>query len=209
MFNSNNKPTMINGGEVIQMNIPLRFMDWRIAAIVLVLYLLMSYFIYVYYYNVIYNSLFSTFFLIGLFLFDQNKILIDHEKVQIGNTILTSVIIPKYNITGIKVVDNDSYKLKKFVNIVLFFTLFSVVLLNVLTIYDEMIHNSIALEKIEESTAFAISQTFFLIFIFYNSHRISHYPKIIKVYAGKKEIVIYPRNEVEFNSLKEKLSIVI
>lgn len=204
MFNSNEKPGSINGGLVNQMNIPLFFMDWRMLVIVGVLYVSMSYFIHVYYYNNICDSVFNIFFFMGLLIFDQNKVSIDHEKVQISNSILKSIIIPKYNITGIKAVDNDYYKSNKFMNIIVFIGVLFYVVLTILNLYDYTIH-SIALEKIEESIASAISSTFLIIFIYHIYHRRSHYPKYIEIDAGKKKITLYTRNEVEFNSLKEKL----
>jgi hypothetical protein len=119
MFNSNEKPGSVNGGLVNQMNMPLDFVDNRILAIVLVLYGSMSYFIHVHYYNSIYDSVFNIFFFMGLFIFLQNKVSIDHEKVQISNSIIKSIIISKYNIAGIKAVDNDNYKSNKFMNIMI------------------------------------------------------------------------------------------
>ncbi len=121
--------------------------------------------------------------------------------MQISHPILKSIIIPKYNITGIKAVDNEFYGKTKLLIIIIFLL---VLLDEVFMIYDSII-SPIASEIIEDRIALFISIIFLMIFLVYDSLRRSHYSKYIKIDVGKKKIVIYPKNEAEFNGLMEKL----
>lgn len=191
MLNSTEEPTRANGGIVG---------DWWMIAFVLVLYVSISYFIHINYNNTVYDSLFTIFIYVVILFFDQCKVSIDNEKVSINHPILKSIIIQKYNINGIKSVDNNYYGISKFFIMILFFF----ILFNALLFFDMIIHST-AQERIESLIASSISTLFILILILYQTYPRSHYSKYLKIDAGNKKIEIYPGNEEEFNTIMEKL----
>ncbi|HJH29220.1 MAG TPA: hypothetical protein C5S51_05945 [Methanosarcinaceae archaeon] len=138
-----------------------------------------------------------------LFLFDHKKITFDSEMIRIQTPFLRSSNFQMKDITSVKTVDNIVYRQMKWAYIgyiagIVFFGVKAA-----LDLYNLMTHPL----ALEESANIGISMLmpFIIIFLFYRSYRRSRYFKVIKINVGDKNITLSPRNEIEYDMLKEKL----
>jgi hypothetical protein len=77
--------------------------------------------------------------------------------------------------------------------------------MQVILLYQQ-IARSIALDDAVMSTARTIFIISLFIIMFYRHSRLSYYPRAIQIETGgNKSITLCPRNEFEFNALKEAL----
>ena len=105
--------------------------------------------------------------------------------------------------TSVKTVDNIVYKQMRWAYIGY---IAAIVFFGVKATWD--LYSLVAHPMVwKESTNIGMSMLilFIFIFLFYRSYRRSRYPKVIKIYVGNKNITLSPRNEFEYNMLKEKL----
>ncbi|MFZ3060336.1 MAG: hypothetical protein WA102_11460 [Candidatus Methanoperedens sp.] len=171
------------------MDVPLQMFDWRIWAIFcgfIVLILSVSAWIGTYSY------LFpSSFILIALlFLFFHTKLSVGSETLRITTPILGDIVIPKNSIKSIEIFENyaNKHKLRSLVPLILFF---------ILLIFNAVTMQNPIMKKM------SIIAIFLFIFVFYASIHISKYPRMIRIHAGRRDIVLYPRNENDFLKLKD------
>lgn len=171
------------------MDVPLQMFDWRIWAIFcgfIVLILSVSAWIGTYRY------LFpSSFILIALlFIFFYTKLSVGSETLRITTPILGDIVIPKNSIKNIEIFENyaNRHTLRSLVLFMLFFIL--------------LIFNTVTTKNPIMNKMYIIA-IFLFIYVFYASIHISKYPKMIKMHAGGREILLYPRNENDFLKLKD------
>jgi len=171
------------------MDVPLQMFDWRFWAIFggfIVLSLSVSSWIGTYRY------LFpSSFILIALlFIFFHTKLSVGSETLRISTPILGDIVIPKNSIKSIEIFENygNRHKLRSLVLFMLFF---------ILLIFNAFTMQNPIMNKMNIIAILAF------IYVFYASIHISKYPKMIKIHAGGREILLYPRNENDFLKLKD------
>lgn len=171
------------------MDVPLQMFDWRIWAVLcglIVLILSVSAWIGTYRY------LFpSSFILIALpFIFFHTKLSFGSETLRISTPILGDIVIPKNSIKSIEIFENyaNKHKLRSLVLLMLFF---------ILLIFNAVTMKNPIMNKMN------IIAIFLFIYVFYASIHISKYPRMIKIHAGGREILLYPRNENDFLKLKD------
>ncbi len=204
----NVNPAWKSSGLVEQMEVPLYIFDWRWLAILLALF--SSFFIVSFpdYLNRTPVSYIATVLIMAAsmlfyFLFDHYRVSINSEKLLIKTPFLMSIKIPKNQIKDVKTIGNVIYKQKHWVNIVL---ILSIAILCFSILFS--LYLRVTLSKLDDaimSTARTVFLVSLFIIMFYRHSRRSHYPKAIQVDAGNKNITLYPRNEIEFNTLKEDL----
>lgn len=171
------------------MDVPLQMSNWRFWAVFwgfIVLILSVSAWIGTYRY------LFpSSFILIALlFIFFHTKLSVGSESLRISTPILGDIVIPKNSIKSIEIFENygNRHKLRSLVLMMLFF---------ILLIFDAVTMKNPIMNKVY------IIAIFLFIYVFYASIHISKYPKMIKMHAGGRGILLYPRNENDFLKLKD------
>lgn len=204
----NLNPARESSGLPNEIHLPLDLPDWRKLAIILVLGFSILILISVDYLNRTSTSYFgiiiSKFTFIILFnLLDQNKVSIDSEKLVIKTSFFESIKISKNNIKNIKIIENVIYKYS-WINLVLIILILLGGLLQTLSLYDQIMRSAVL-----EDTILRIANAMFffiiLISIFYRSSRRSCYPKTMQIDTENKKLMLYPRNEFEFNMLMEEL----
>jgi len=138
-----------------------------------------------------------------LFLLDHKKMTFDSERIRIQTPFLKSNNFQMKDVTSIKTVDNIVYKQMKwayigYIAVIVFFGVKAT-----WDLYSLMAHPM----AWEESTNIEMSMLvlFIFIFLFHRSYRRSRYLKVIKIDVGDKNITLSPRNEFEYDVLKEKL----
>lgn len=171
------------------MDVPLQMFNWRFWAVpwgFIVLILSVSAWIGTYRY------LFpSSFILIALlFIFFHTKLSVGSETLRISTPILGDIVIPKNSIKSIEIFENyaNRHKLRSLVLFILFF---------ILLIFNAVTMKNSIMNKMN------IIAIFLFIYVFYASIHISKYHKMIKIHAGGREILLYPRNENDFLKLKD------
>lgn len=171
------------------MDVPLQMFDWRIWVVFggfIVLILSVSAWIGTYRY------LFpSSFILIALlFISFHTKLSVGSETLRITTPILGDIVIPKNSIKSIEIFENypNKHKLRSLVPLILFF---------ILLIFNAVTMQNPIMKKM------SIIAIFLFIYVFYAIIHISKYPMMIKIYAGGREILLYPRNENDFLKLKD------
>ena len=142
-------------------------------------------------------------FITILFLLDHKKMTFDSEIIRIQTPFFKSSNFRMKDVTSVKTVDNIVYKQMRWAYIgytaaIVFFGVKAT-----WDLYSLMAHPMVW----EESTNIGMSMLmlFIIIFLFYRSFRRSRYPKVIKIDVGDKNITLSPRNEFEYDMLKEKL----
>ena len=142
-------------------------------------------------------------FITILFLFDHKKITFDSEMIRIQTPFLKSSNFRMKDVTSVKTVDNIVYRQMKWAYIVYIASILFFGVKAALDLYNLMTHPL----AWEESANIGISMLmpFIIIFLFYRSYRRSRYLKVIKINVGEKNITLSPRNEIEYDMLKEKL----
>ena len=138
-----------------------------------------------------------------LFLLDHKKMTFDSEMIRIQTPFFKSSNFRMKDVTSVKTVDNIVYKQMRWAYIgytaaIVFFGVKAT-----WDLYSLMAHPMVW----KESTNIGMSMLipFIIIFMFYRSYRRSRYPKVIKIDVGDKNITLSPRNEFEYDMLKEKL----
>lgn len=171
------------------MDVPLQMFNWHFWAVpwgFIVLILSVSAWIGTYRY------LFpSSFILIALlFIFFHTKLSFGSETLRISTPILGDIVIPKNSIKSIEIFENYANK-HKLRSLVLFMLFFILLIFNTVTMKNPIMNkmNIIAI--------------FLFIYVFYASIHISKYPRMIKMHASGREILLYPRNETDFLKLKD------
>ncbi len=122
---------------------------------------------------------------------------------QEGYGMGVGVISQMNDVTNVKTVGNIVYKQMRWAYIV--YTA-AIVFFGVKATWD--LYNLMAHHMVWEESAnigMSMFMLFIIIFMFYSSYRRSRYPKVIKIDVGDKNIILSPRNEFEYNMLKEKL----
>ena len=142
-------------------------------------------------------------FITILFLYDHKKMTFDSEMIRIQAPFLKSSNFQMNDIASVRTVDNIVYKQMKWVYIAYIAGIVFFGVKAALDLYNLMAHPI----EWKESTNIGMSMLLFFIsiFLFYRSYRRSRYPKVIKIDVGNKNITLSPRNEFEYNMLKEKL----
>ena len=138
-----------------------------------------------------------------LFLLDHKKMTFDSEMIRIQTPFFKSSNFRMKDVTSVKTVDNIVYKQMRWAYIGY---IAAIVFFGVKATWD--LYSLVAHPVVwKESTNIGMSMLilFIFIFLFYRSYRRSRYPKVIKIYVGNKNITLSPRNEFEYNMLKEKL----
>lgn len=142
-------------------------------------------------------------FITILFMFDHTKMTFDSEMIRIQIPFLKSNNFQMKDVTSVKTVDNIVYKQIRwaYIGYIAAIVFFGVKV--TWDLYSLMAHPMLW----KESTNIGISMfmPFIIIFLFYKSYRRSRYPKVIKIDVGDKNITLSPRNEFEYDMLKEKL----
>jgi hypothetical protein len=138
-----------------------------------------------------------------LFLLDHKKITFDSEMIRIQTPFLKSNNFQMKDVTSVKTVDNIVYKHMRWAYIAYIATIVFFGVKATWDLYSLMAHPMVW----KESTNIGMSMLipFIIIFMFYRSYRRSRYPKVIKIDVGDKNITLSPRNEFEYDMLKEKL----
>ncbi|HEY9206182.1 MAG TPA: hypothetical protein VIO58_09690 [Candidatus Methanoperedens sp.] len=198
-----------SSGFIEKMDVPLYMLEWRMIGILLIL--ISSFFILsladhlnrtpVSYLGAM---LIMAALMLFVFLLNRYRISINSENLLIRTPVLLSIKIPKNRIKNIKSIDNIIYKQKHgWGNTVLIISIIFFSLVQFLLLYQQIVR-SIALEDAIMSTARTIFLVSLFIIMYYRHSRYSHYPKAIQIDAGNN-ITLCPRNEFEFNILKEEL----
>lgn len=130
------------------------------------------------------------------------EIIINNKEIIVKKLLFKDLKIPVEKIVDISDFNNSLYKYRKPFFLILGLMVLSITVMNV----------SDGLESIEKYgfyEATNISLVFFLPLMFvsflYNSYRMSHHPKAIKVKADPGFVDLYPENEEKYLLLKEKL----
>ncbi|CAG1001802.1 hypothetical protein METP3_03374 [Methanosarcinales archaeon] len=174
---------------VENMDVPIQMFDWRIWAIILGfagLIIIGSAWAGIYRYFIPVSSI-----LIALLIvFFHTKLSIGSETLKITTPILGDTVITKNSIKSIEIFENygNRHKLRSLV---------SLVVMILLSIYFV-----VAMPDSVMNILFLI--TFFcFVYILYATIRISNYPDMIRMNAGGRYILFYPRNEHDFLKLKD------
>jgi hypothetical protein len=170
------------------MDVPLQMFDWRIWAFFggfIVLILSVSAWMDTY------NYLFpSSFILIALlFIFFHTKLSVGNETLRISTPILDDIIVPRNSIKSIEIFENygNRHKLRSLV---------SLAVMIMLSIYFAVAMPNSVMNKVY------IIAIFLFIYVFYAAICMSNYPDMIRINAGGRDILLYPRNELDFLILK-------
>ncbi len=163
------------------MDIPVQMFDWRIFAVMfgsigLLLFGIQR--------SDTYLILLSLLLYASLFVFDRTKISVDGGILRIRSPVLGEKRYPKSSIDKIELIENYAHRHK----------MRSLIALT-LVILISLSSTSIM------SVIFWIS-TLLLIYVIYGTIRISHYPEIVRISTGGRNIILYPRNEHDFLILK-------
>ncbi|KAB2944900.1 MAG: hypothetical protein MPEBLZ_02942 [Candidatus Methanoperedens nitroreducens] len=170
------------------MDVPLQMFDWRIWAIILGfagLIIIGSAWAGTYRYFIPVSSI-----LIALLIvFFHTKLSIGSETLKITTPILGDTVIPKSSIKSIEIFENygNRHKLRSLV---------SLVVMILLSIYFV-----VAMPDSVMNILFLIA-IFGFAYTLYATIRISNYPDMIRMNAGGRYILLYPRNEHDFLKLK-------
>ena len=138
-----------------------------------------------------------------LFLLDHKKMTFDSEMIRIHTPFFNSSNFRMKDVTSVKTVDNIVYKQMRWAYIGY---IAAIVFFGVKATWD--LYSLVAHPVVwKESTNIGMSMLilFIFIFLFYRSYRRSRYLKVIKIDVGEKKITLSPRNEFEYDMLKEKL----
>ncbi|KGK98566.1 hypothetical protein LI82_06755 [Methanococcoides methylutens] len=204
----NGNLSQMDNQSIKEKDIPLQMIDWRQLTILLTLSL--SFLI------LVFNDQFTitpvghlilVLVLIMLmaffFLFDHNRVSIGSEILMIKTPLFKPINIPKQKIKEVKTIDNTVYR-KKPLYIVLI-----IVMLLAFFVHTRYLYNlstkSLLLEDIRSNTTMVVFPYFLYIYMVYKNHRRSHCPKAIKIHAENKAITLFPRNDIEYQTLKEIL----
>ena len=171
------------------MDVPLQMFEWRIWAVLCgLIVLILSVSAWIGTYRYLFPSLFILISL--LFIFFHTKLSVGRETLRISTPILGDIVIPKNSIKSIEIFENYANK-HKLRSLVLFMLFFILLIFNTVTMKNPIMNkmNIIAI--------------FLFIYVFYASIHISKYPRMIKMHAGGRDILLYPRNENDFLILKD------
>lgn len=170
------------------MDVPLQMFDWRVWAVILGFAGLIiigsawagtdRYFIPV-----------SSILIVLLIIFFNTKLSIGSETLKIATPILGDIMIPKNSITSIEIFENYGNRHKRN-------SLVSLVMMIFLSIYF-----AVAMPDSVMNILFLIA-IFCFAYTLYATIRISNYPYMIRMKAGGRYILLYPRNEHDFLKLK-------
>lgn len=173
------------------MDIPVQMFDWRIFAVIFGFIGLLLFGIRR---SDTYVILLSLLLYASLFIFDRTKISVDGGILRIRFPVLGEKRYPKSSIDKIELIENYAHRHR----------MRSLIALT-LVILISLSSTSIM------SVVFSIS-SLLLIYVIYGAIRISHYPEIIRISTGGRNIILYPRNEHDFLMLKniasEKLKLI-
>lgn len=206
---SNFNPPLKSIGSIKQIDVPLYMTDWRMVTILIAVFL--SFFIAsisAHVYGTPLSYLITILIMVAsfvlLFLSYHYRVSINSEEVLIKTPLLSSIKIPKSKIRGVKNIENIIYKQKhNWVNIVHILSILVITLLMALNLYVQ-----IALFKVLENSVSSVITSIFLVSIFiimfYRHSHCSHYPRAVQIEYGNKKVTLCPRNEYEFNFLKEE-----
>ncbi|VVB95693.1 Uncharacterised protein [uncultured archaeon] len=123
-----------------------------------------------------------------LFILFQTKLSVNNATFRISS-FLKNIVIPINSVNSVVIFENPAkkYKLGPIV-----FTLF----------FISLILNAIETQNPVMKNLYIIA-IFGMAYVSYSMFRISGYPKIIKIKADEREILVYPRNDYEFFLLKD------
>ena len=208
-LSSNVNPVRINSEPVERMDVLLQGAEiWRMIAFMLVMY---SFFVVISFVDHLYRTpvsylavvLVGAVIVTSLFLLEHTKMTIDSEVILIQTPFFKSISIQKSHIKEIKTIDNMVYSQRKWSNIVLLMVLLLFAVMAIWELYSQLVNSM----RWEDTTNIGIRMTtvFLFIFMFYRHYRKSLYPKVIRMDVGNKNITLFPRNDFEYDILKEKL----
>jgi len=170
------------------MDVPLQMFDWRVWAVILGFAGLIiigsawtgtdRYFIPL-----------SSILIVLLIIFFNTKLSIGSETLKIATPILGDLMIPKNSITSIEIFENYGNRHKRN-------SLVSLVMMIFLSIYF-----AVAMPDSVMHILYLIA-IFGFVYSLYATIRISNYPYMIRMNAGGRYILLYPRNEHDFLKLK-------
>lgn len=174
---------------VKSMDVPIQMFDWRLWAFMgffVILILIGSKWAGTYKY-----VLPSLYILVALlFIFFHTKVSVGSETLRISTPLLGDIVVYKNSINSIEIFENyaNRHKMRSLVLLVLMIMLS----INLAVTFQNPLMNKLY-----------ILVAFVFVYVLYATIRISSYPRIIKMHAGGKEILLYPRNEHDFLVLKD------
>ncbi len=199
-----------SSGFIEKMDVPLYMLDWRMLGILLIFlssFIILSLTDHLNRTPASYlgTMLIMAALMLFVFLSNRYRVSINSENLLIKTPVLLSIKIPKNRINNIKSIDNIIYKQKHgWRDTVLILSIIFFSLVQFLLLYQQIVH-FIALDDAIMSTARTIFLVSLFIIMYYRHSRYSYYPKAIQIDSGNKKITLCPRNEFEFNILKEEL----
>jgi uncharacterized membrane protein YiaA len=169
------------------MDMPVQMFDWRIFAVMfgsigLLLFGIQR--------SDTYLILLSLLLYASLFIFDRTKISVDGAMLRIRFPVLGEKKYPKSSIDKIELIENYAHRHR----------MRSLIALTLVILIPLSSTLTLTLSSIM-SVTFRIS-SLLLIYVIYGAIRISHYPEIIKISTGGRNIILYPRNEHDLLMLK-------
>ncbi len=123
-----------------------------------------------------------------LFILFQTKLSVNNATLRISS-FLKNIIIPINSVNSVEILENPAKKHK--LGPILFTLFFISLILSAIETQNPVMKN------------LDIIAIFGLAYILYSLFRMSGYPKIIKIRADEREILVYPRNDYEFFLLKD------
>lgn len=170
------------------MDVPIQMFDWRLLVVIggfVVLILIVSKLAGTYEYAIPFS-----FILVALFfIFVHAKVSVGSETMRIRTPILGDTIIPKNSVKKIEIFENygNRHKLRSLVSI----AVMVIISINLAFTMQNPVMNKLF-----------ILVALVFVYVLYFTVRISNYPEMIRMSAGKREILLYPRNEHDFLILK-------
>ena len=185
--NDHRTSTAIYDGNEPYMDIPIQMFDWRIFAVMfgsigLLLFGIQR--------SDTYLILISLLLYASLFVFDRTKISVDGGILRIRFPVLGEKRYPKSSIDKIELIENYAHRHR----------MRSLIALTLVILIPLSSTLTLTLTSIV-SVIFRIS-SLLLIYVIYGTIRISHYPEIVRISTGGRNIILYPRNEHDFLMLK-------
>jgi hypothetical protein len=172
----------------MNMDVPLQMFDWRIWAVILgfaALIIIGSSWTGTYRYFIPMSSILIAL----LIIFFNTKLSIGSETLKITTPIVGDITVPKNSIISIEIFENYGNRHKRN-------SLVSLVMMILLSIYFAVAMPDSVMHILYLIAIFCFAYTL------YATIRISNYPYMIRMNAGGRYILLYPRNEHDFLKLK-------
>lgn len=213
---ANSGPGII--GTVFEWGVPVQFTgDLRLIAVILpslLLFMGLSLYDHLYRSFASYLSVVLGAFLLAapLFLFNCKSLTIDAENISIRTPLLRPLHFPKEELKVVRSKENSNYKHKK-LNYALFIFALIIVTFSFLIPHLPLSLTSIRLiliHSLDFETAPNIGMKLFIylcqFYIFSAHQRMARYPKKLEAIFENRKFSLYPRNDIEYYALKEKLT---